>query len=348
MSKAPNPALIGGFVLSAVALLALAVLFIGAGRFSGEWVELTLYFRHDVGGLRVGAPVVVKGVQIGGVSAIKVEYDADAHQVLAPVKVRVDESVVSWPDEKLLLSDRELHELLVERGLRAKLVLQSFVTGRLMVELGFFPQTPAIFHNPPGQRLGEIPTVASDLDEIKQVLQGLPLEQMAKSAIGVLQGFEKLVNDPAMQHLAQDARQALGKLERLLDQLNEQAGPLSADARSTLDEARQALHEMQTQINSMSAAVGAAARSVDKAANELGQVAQPLSEDLRRVATAADKGLAAAQDAFTEVSGLLQEQSPLRRELLDTLRSLADAARALRHLADYLERHPEALLRGKS
>ena len=39
--------------------------------------------------------------------------------------------------------------------------------------------------------------------------------------------------------------------------------------------------------------------------------------------------------------------SPLQQELRQTLEELSGAARSLHLLADYLERHPEAILRGK-
>jgi paraquat-inducible protein B len=44
---------------------------------------------------------------------------------------------------------------------------------------------------------------------------------------------------------------------------------------------------------------------------------------------------------------MVAKDSPMARDLQETLRELSDAARSLRVLADYLERHPEALLRGK-
>ena len=37
----------------------------------------------------------------------------------------------------------------------------------------------------------------------------------------------------------------------------------------------------------------------------------------------------------------------MSQELQNSMRELAETARSLRILADYLERHPEALLRGK-
>lgn len=51
--------------------------------------------------------------------------------------------------------------------------------------------------------------------------------------------------------------------------------------------------------------------------------------------------------ALDNLSGLVVPSSPLYTDLQRALRELSDAARSIRVLADYLERHPEALLTGK-
>ena len=43
----------------------------------------------------------------------------------------------------------------------------------------------------------------------------------------------------------------------------------------------------------------------------------------------------------------MSKDSPLYHDLKRVLRDLADAARSIRVLADYLERHPDALIYGK-
>jgi paraquat-inducible protein B len=45
---------------------------------------------------------------------------------------------------------------------------------------------------------------------------------------------------------------------------------------------------------------------------------------------------------------LVGKDAPVPQELSTALQELARAARALRILADYLERHPESLIRGKT
>jgi paraquat-inducible protein B len=54
-----------------------------------------------------------------------------------------------------------------------------------------------------------------------------------------------------------------------------------------------------------------------------------------------------AQAALDAVQGALSDEAPLRGDLRGTLRDVTRAAEAIRNLADYLERHPESLLKGK-
>ena len=53
------------------------------------------------------------------------------------------------------------------------------------------------------------------------------------------------------------------------------------------------------------------------------------------------------QKTLVEIQNTLKNDSPLQQDLQLTLKELAKAARSIKSLADYLERHPEALIRGK-
>ena len=70
MSKQASKALIGGFVLGAVILVAAATVIFGSGRFFSEKQVFVLYFDGAVNGLNVGAPVKFRGVTIGQVRKI--------------------------------------------------------------------------------------------------------------------------------------------------------------------------------------------------------------------------------------------------------------------------------------
>src|SRR6202162_62410 len=67
-----------------------------------------------------------------------------------------------------------------------------------------------------------------------------------------------------------------------------------------------------------------------------------------QVAPEARTTLVAAQEALASANRSLQPDSPLSQSTVDTMRELSRTAASFRALADYLERHPEALLRGKT
>jgi paraquat-inducible protein B len=66
------------------------------------------------------------------------------------------------------------------------------------------------------------------------------------------------------------------------------------------------------------------------------------------IAPDAKATLAAAREALTSANRTLQSDSPLQQSTADTLHEVSQAAASIRSLAEYLERHPEALIRGKT
>jgi paraquat-inducible protein B len=73
-----------------------------------------------------------------------------------------------------------------------------------------------------------------------------------------------------------------------------------------------------------------------------------IGEDLRKAIGEFDETLVSARGTLNNADKLIEPNSVLGQELSNSLQEVSRAARGLRLLADYLERHPEALLRGKS
>jgi len=69
-----------------------------------------------------------------------------------------------------------------------------------------------------------------------------------------------------------------------------------------------------------------------------------LNDDVTPQVTAA---LGNARQALKAVESTLSDASPLQSDLRDTLKQLSRSARTLADLSDYLEQHPESLIRGK-
>jgi paraquat-inducible protein B len=86
---------------------------------------------------------------------------------------------------------------------------------------------------------------------------------------------------------------------------------------------------------------------VDKLALRIDGEVGTVAEGLVKTLETAQAVLARTRQAVASVDEALADGSPLRHELTRSLRELSAAARSMRHLTDYLERHPEAVVFGK-
>jgi paraquat-inducible protein B len=75
MGRKANPAIIGAFVLGAIALGVFGIIMLGTGRFFRNTTRFVVFFPGTVDGLSVGAPVKIKGVEIGSVTDIRLRVE---------------------------------------------------------------------------------------------------------------------------------------------------------------------------------------------------------------------------------------------------------------------------------
>jgi len=73
-----------------------------------------------------------------------------------------------------------------------------------------------------------------------------------------------------------------------------------------------------------------------------------IGDNLQKALADLDLTLVSARGTLSNASNLTEPNSARVQELSNTLQEVSRAARSVRVLADYLERHPEALLRGKT
>ena len=135
-----NALLIGAFVLAALAMSVVGVLWLSGNNLFKKQQEAMIFYRGNASGLYVGAPVGFRGVTIGQVEQIGIEVDPTTLKALVPVRMRLQADALRVNGKKGEPIDIPA---LVQRGLRARLVAQSFVTGQKSIELDFVPNTPA-------------------------------------------------------------------------------------------------------------------------------------------------------------------------------------------------------------
>ncbi len=228
-----------------------------------------MVFDESVRGLSVGAPVDFRGVVIGEVTAIDVDFDAKNLDVRIPVEVRLYPDRLRGKTKQGGVPPGALIEKLVARGLRAQLRSGSLITGQLFVALDYFPEEPkaAVL-----KRAGhaEIPTTASSLQELQATLlrlarklEKLPLEGTVSDARKSLQALEntltateravtRIDNDltPQAGRTMADLSRTLVNVEKTLDSLQRgllaEDAPMQRDVRETLREISRAAEAMRS------------------------------------------------------------------------------------------------------
>lgn len=194
MSKKANKAKIGAFVVGSVALLIIGIVIFGSGALFKQTTKYVLYFDGSVKGLSVGAPVIFRGVEIGTVKDISLVYDSNTKNLLIPVIIKIDPSRVKGAPETW---DTHNYGMLVSQGLRARLEIQSFITGQLMISFDFYPDKPA---NLVGmiKEYPELPTLPISPD-IFELMEEIPLKDISKNLNEAVSGINKLVNSEEMR-----------------------------------------------------------------------------------------------------------------------------------------------------
>jgi paraquat-inducible protein B len=325
MSRQANPTLIGAFVLGALALAVVATLLLAGGGWLSERHQHVMYFEGAAQNLQVGAPVMFLGVKVGTVKQIQLGLDADNHKFVVPVTIEVLPHVVrTRGGAPVDLSNHATVRDLVNRGLRARLRMQSLLTGQLYVDLDFHPDKPAHFVALDAG-VSEIPTIRTAVQELTAKLEVFPIEKFLNDVAAISAAANALLSAQGTQELPRRLQATLRHLDALATRLDMQAGPVLDEARKALLAAQVALEKLGVatdRVAILAATDSAVVQNMTRAGEELAQAA------------AAMHALAA-------------QESPTVRQINAALQEIARAADALRKLTETLEEQPDAIYRGK-
>lgn len=321
MSKEANPTLIGAFVVGATALLLAALLVFGGSKLFSEQRPFILFFAESVNGLNVGAPVKMRGVQVGKVKEIVIRYEPRSRSLLTPVVIEVETDRIQMITDSTFPWQEPTLDDLIDYGLRAQLKLQSLVTGQLYVDLDFYPDTPAKLVGL-SKDYDEIPVIASSQKEIESTVnelvrevRELPLKQMFHKLDSTLTHIDEVVSQPHLKRSVQRLDHVLANLEQVTGGLDQQIKGLTNN-----------LNENLAQSHNL--------------VKELHQALPPLVEASHHTLDLTDQTLR----SITETLG---PNSLLVTNFYTTLDALHDTTREIRVLSEMLQTHPEALLKGK-
>ena len=351
MSKPVNNTLVGAFVVGALVLLVAAVMILGSGKIFTKTEKFVLYFDGSVKGLDKGAPVVFQGVKIGSVIDIYMVADPISLRTWIPVIIQIDTRGI-----KLTSGTPHIREdiaLLIRRGLRAKLDIQSPVTAKLMVQLGMYPDTPVRLMNADAVLKGglpdlpQIPTLPSTFQLLVQALQELDLKGLVKKFNGIMDGLDVIISSPATRQLPELLQNVLAGADRLIGNIDAQIGPLAGDARGAMRDYRALADTAGEKIETLSTDFEKTLAGLDKLVTSLGGEVDHLKPELKKALETLQQVLQNLKGFSGDLKTVAGADSATVYDLQTALKEIADAAQAMRTLADYLIRNPDALLRGR-
>ncbi len=204
--------------------------------------EYLLLFDTSVRGLKPGAPVEYRGLQVGSVVGVSFQYlpgevSIAREEIPAPVLIRLDPGRLEWPDnpESQLALENDLVRR-VDHGLRATLKTGSLLTGRLYVSLDFFPDAEPARIELAGDYF-TLPTRSTGLEQIEQkvvttldMLRDLPLASMLEESEKAVKQIESTL---ALAETALEELSAAMK-EKSVDELPDALKATLEQLRTTL------------------------------------------------------------------------------------------------------------------
>jgi len=242
----------------------------------GVPLRVVMNFNQSLRGLSVGAPVDFRGIVLGQVTNIGIDYDPQKRSFTMPVTMnlypdRLGKRFRETAPVPGSIAGQTMLQQLVKHGLRGQLRTGNLITSQLYVALDIFPKAPPATVDVASDPL-ELPTIPNTLDELQ-----LQVADIAK----------KLDKVPFDQ-IGANLNSALKNADQLFTRLDKEVVPQARDT------------------------------------------------------------LAAAKQTFGSAEATLQQDSPLQSDVHQALQELTRTLQSLNALSDYLERHPESLLRGKS
>jgi paraquat-inducible protein B len=286
MSKHASPTVIGAFVVGALALLLAGILILGGGRYFHHTAHVIVYFDGSVDGLRIGAPVKFRGIEVGTVKDLRINMTGairDPLRVRIPALLEIDETrLTSQGLPRIDLNDRKKVDALVELGLRAQLQLESFVTGVRFVSLDIRPETPVVLTHDP--KYPEVPSlrgaeaeIADKASHMFSKLAEIDFNRLVASLQSTVDHADQLVSSPevadAVAHL-DDITKNLAVTTRNLSHDSRELEPALAALKNTLARADQLVAptgQLSNQLDATLRDIQSAARSLRRLADQLGR-----------------------------------------------------------------------------
>ena len=290
MHKKANPKTIGAFVLGAIVLVMGGIVFFASGTLFQEKTIAVAFFDGSVKGLNVGAPINFRGARIGTVTGVGVVIEKDL-DIKIPVTLQIEPDRAQ--DRRDDVPSSDALRLLIDRGLRAQLETQSFVTGQLNVALDFHPDTPVELHSEDPEIL-EIPTVRGGLQEVTRAA-GRVADQLPQ----LVGNADELITELTDQLKS-------GPIARSLENIEAFTGALASEREATgslISDAAGAMANIRRFTERLDGLADSGEETLGEAQATMREIRDVITDNRRKV----DQALGSIADASETVDEILKE-----------------------------------------
>ena len=352
MAKEANKTLIGVFVVGAIALAVVGITIFGSGKFFQDNPTYVMYFDGSINGLTVGSPVEFRGVKIGQVTEIKASFSPKNLDFVIPVYVQIDNDSFDLVGEDRILprfDKYEFYKPLIAKGLKAQLKVKSFITGQLFISVDFYPKLPTKYTKL-DTRYPEVPTIPSDMQQLMATIQKIPFNAIADRLATAMEGIDKVVNSPEIDKGLKNINKIIMETNSLVSHIDAELKPLVANLAETSNSAKFAFTQAGDLAVDLKGTSGAAKGAFTQAEKTLALkegVPGELASGIREATVKASATLEQMHSTLAAYEQITEGKASIGYDLRKSLVEIESAARAIRSLADYLERHPESILKGK-
>jgi paraquat-inducible protein B len=321
MSKKANPTTIGLFIVAGLALGVVGLLLFSSSRLFTKTMQCIVYFDSSLNGLHEGAPVKFRGVTIGQVMRVMIRYNQATNDMSMPVIIELRDDLIRarWSGESALRNVDDLQRV-IDAGLRASLETESLLTGVLFVSLEMvIDSTPPVFRQLTPEHL-EIPSRPTDIQQLLHNLARLDIAGLIERLNSLIGRVETSLSGLKLGEISDGVAGLVHSLDRVVS-----APALTnslASLQVTLEQYRLLAEKLHSRVDPLA----------DSVTNTLAEVGSALTQ---------------VRSGVQNLRDLLAPDSSLRNELTIALEQLAAAGQSISGLAEYLERHPNALITGR-
>ncbi len=336
MAKKINTTLLGAVVIGGIALLILCISIVSSGRLFSDVQRFVLFFDSSLKGLSIGSNVTFRGVPIGRVTEIELSSSLDSQGIRLPVFIELtqnasEEFLAQYDDA----DEEEYLKFLISDGFSGSLNVQSFLTGRLEIELDFNQHNITPSHN-----FGElyyagvpiIPTIPSQFDTLTKKIFDLPVEKITSDVLVLIDNLNNFLSSEALNSLPENINATLNR------------------ANGAIDELKLAVESINKLSLNIDDKITSSEKNILKAVNNISELAKKYAA----IADDLDKGIKAFTDfaknankTTKSVNELINPNSAYVLGINKAIDEMSRTAKSVRHLADVLERNPESIIFGK-